>query len=121
MLTKEMVLDTWWTGASRKETAELTGTPVARVNTIIAAARRRGDPRAARRTVKGRKDGRSHDSRGIYRSRAEVQSIRQFVLDSWAAGLTCKEIGKLLHLDEGYAYGFVERARAAGDPRAAYR
>lgn len=68
-----------------------------------------------------RRDGRSHDSKGMYRSRDEVAALKNAVLNSWCAGSALKTISEDLAVTIDYAHAIIRRARATGDGRAARR
>lgn len=70
---------------------------------------------------RGRADGRSHDSRGIYRTRAETAALRNSILDAWHAGEDGGETVIRLGINRAYLDAIVRRARAAGDPRSERR
>jgi transposase len=64
---------------------------------------------------------RSHESKGIYRTREETRMLREAVLDAWNNGEQGDVIAKRLWISRGYVDSLVVRARKAGDPRAAVR
>lgn len=55
------------------------------------------------------------------RSREEAIALRNEVLDLWAAGRLAGEIVEAVGIKRGYADVILCKARAAGDPRAAWR
>jgi hypothetical protein len=64
---------------------------------------------------------RSHESKGIYRTRAETAALREFILDRWAAGEGGGDIAVRSSITRDYVDAIVRRARAKGDPRAERR
>jgi hypothetical protein len=64
---------------------------------------------------------RSHESRNVYRTRDEMRSLREAVLDAWAAGDDGSAIAKRFWIERGYMDAIVVRARRIGDHRAARR
>lgn len=64
---------------------------------------------------------RSHSSRGIYRTRAQTQALREECLCRWAAGDAGASIAADLKISRGYVDSLVTRARNAGDHRAVQR
>jgi hypothetical protein len=65
-----------------------------------------------------RKDGRSHDTRGICRTRAEVTALPESVLTQWETGAELKTIAVSNRITIDYVEAIVRRARKAGDHRA---
>lgn len=63
----------------------------------------------------------SHQSKGIYRKRREIHSLKAQVLDGWADGLSRQECADLVGIDLGYVHRIISIARQQGDPRARRR
>ncbi|MCJ2035527.1 hypothetical protein [Methylobacterium sp. J-068] len=63
----------------------------------------------------------SHQSKGIYRKRREIHSLKARVLDGWADGLSRQECAELTEIELGYVHRIISVARQQGDPRASRR
>jgi hypothetical protein len=55
------------------------------------------------------------------RTRKEARALRDEVLDLWTAGHLAGEIAQAVGISRGYADVILCKARAVGDPRAAWR
>lgn len=64
---------------------------------------------------------RSHESKNVYRTRAETAALKNAVLDAWSDGEDGCALSQRLQIDRGYLDVIVRRARAKGDPRAERR
>lgn len=86
------------------------------------APRRKDDaPKATYERFRPEPKSPSHQSRGIYRARRSVHSLKAKVLNGWADGLTRQECADAAGIDLGYVDRIISVARQQGDPRAKRR
>lgn len=93
------------------------------VDESIAPRRRTDTPRAIYERFKPEPEPLTptHQSRGIYRSKAQRHALKRRVLNGWADGLSRQECADLAGIELGYCDRIISIARQQGDPRAQRR